>query len=96
MATVKAINAKVARLPGVRAFVQQSAEASGVRAATLLAQHHKTGAHRIVVKHRTGRKGLDSMVSIQGPAPGALELGHVARDGSEVEGLHILRRATEG
>ena len=59
------------------------------RARTKLAAHTKTGEHRI-----TQTKGkLDHYVNLEGEAPLSVEEGHHAKDGTWVEGLHVLRES---
>lgn len=86
----------VSHLLGVRASLAAEGSKIAARARVLLAQHRDTGAARI--EESSGR--LDRFVSLSDergyPAAGAIEYGHLRRDGTFVEGLHVMARAARG
>ncbi|MFC6090873.1 DUF5403 family protein [Saccharothrix lopnurensis] len=84
---------KIAHLDGVTAAVVEAAGPTLRRARALLAEHttDDDGEHHEVVL-RLGQK-TDAFVDLIGPAPVALEIGHVTPKGKMVEGRHILKRA---
>jgi hypothetical protein len=93
----KALNRKIARLPGVKAAVKAEAEAMTRTASGLLAQHRKTGAHHIELSKADSYRATDWYVSLVGKAAMAIETGHnnSGRYDSvpgRVAGLRILAR----
>ncbi|WP_051898620.1 DUF5403 family protein [Sciscionella sediminilitoris] len=90
MISSKRANKIVAQI--ARPAVAEVALEIGVKAERLLAEHHRSGEHRIEVDQNR----VDAYVSLVGPAAAAIELGHFAGykgERSKVEGLHVLTRA---
>lgn len=92
MATVfvevyKSANRLAARSAGVQARLDGIAQARSTMAKANLASHRDRGKHRIEVEK--GR--LDRYVNLVGPGALSVETGHVAKDGTVVQGLNILR-----
>lgn len=86
----KAFNARVARLPSVQAAVRSERDEIARRAEANFSSHDRPGGHKIT----TENKAPDAIVWLEGPAPRALEFGHVNhRTGKWVGGLNILGRA---
>lgn len=84
------IAAKVAHLPSVRAEVRAERDRIATRARSFFAGHDRPGGHKIT----TQDDELDAMVSLEGPAPLALEFGHWTPDHKRfVDGIHVLGRA---
>lgn len=84
----------VAHLEGVTAAVVAVAAAPVLRRARAILAEHTTdddGEHHEVVL-RLGAQ-TDAFVDLVGPAPAAVEFGHVTKNGKTVDGLHILKRA---
>lgn len=82
---------ELASLPGVKAAREELAGKIAAKAQTAFAVHDRPGGHKIGVKH----SGLNSLVYLEGPAPGALEYGHFTRGGGNwVEGIHVLGKAS--
>jgi hypothetical protein len=84
----------VAHLEGVKGAVVEVAAAPVLRRARALLAEHTTddeGEHH-EVQLRLGAQ-TDAFVDLVGPAPAALEKGHVTKSGQTVDGLHILKRA---
>lgn len=80
----------VAQLPGVQAAVAQVAARVEAKAQGNFAKHDRPGGHRIGMKKRS----VDYEVYLEGPAPGAVEFGHITRNGSKwVPGIHVLGKA---
>ncbi|MGZ3140802.1 DUF5403 family protein [Lentzea chajnantorensis] len=82
----------IAHLDGVTGAVVDAAAPILARARANLANRRDDGSHEVVL--RLG-SSTDAFVELVGPAPLALERGHYARDGSWVEGAHILRDAVQ-
>lgn len=83
----------LAKLPGVQAAVKSLGEDIKGRAQSAFASHNRPKGHRIGAKH----SGVDSIVYLEGPAPGALEFGHfTARGDKWVPGIHVLGKAARG
>lgn len=60
-----------------------------VRARERLAEHRKTGEHRITQT----KGGVDHFVNLEGPAAMAVEVGHHnVRTGEFTPGIHVLGR----
>ena len=77
----------IAELPGVRATIRRTADTHAAMAQAKLAAHRKTGAHTIGVIHMM----KNSVVWMEGPASGAVEFGHFARnDSTWVPGINAL------
>jgi len=84
---------KLAHLDGVTAAVVEAAGPTLRRARQLLAEHTSDGdGEHHEVQLRLGER-TDAFVDLVGPAPVALEIGHVSKNGKAVDGLHILKRA---
>ena len=84
----------VAHLEGVTAAVVEQGAGPVLRRARALLAEHTTdddGEHHEVVL-RLGVQ-TDAFVDLVGPAPAAVEIGHVTKNGKTVDGLHILKRA---
>ena len=82
----------VAQQPEVVAAVRKVRDEVAETAEALFASHDRPGRHEIT----TQDEKIDSLVSLDGPAPAAVEFGHWAGKGANhrfVEGLHILGRA---
>lgn len=80
----------VAHLDGVKAAVVLERDRIATVARELFAAHDHPGRHEIT----TGTGQTDAVVSLEGPAPLAVELGHWTKDHKKfVEGLHVLGRA---
>ena len=84
-----AFNARLAYSAGVQSAVRRERDAIAGRARASFASHDRPGGHTITTENNPP----DALVWLEGPAPVALEFGHVARDGSWVGGLNILARA---
>jgi hypothetical protein len=83
----------VAHLEGVKAAVVDVAAAPVLRRArAILAEHSTGGSDPHEIQLRLGAQ-TDAFVDLVGPAPAALEYGHVTPKGKAVDGLHILKRA---
>lgn len=88
-----------AHRPGVKVAVRAQAEEIAVRAKADLESHRDlTNGTNHEIEVETGK--LDSLVVMKGPAPWALEFGHIlsgwaAKDDQQgwVEGLFILHKA---
>ncbi|MCP3801852.1 DUF5403 family protein [Allokutzneria sp. A3M-2-11 16] len=76
---------------GVRHALIEHAEGIAATARADLGQHRHGGDARITRSRGT----VDSFVSLEDPAAEAIEFGHLAPDGTVVEGLHILTRAAD-
>lgn len=85
----KRFNARLARLPSVQSAVRSERDVIARRAEASFASHDRPGGHRIT----TENDAPDALVWLEGPAPRALEFGHVTRNGKWVGGLGILSRA---
>jgi hypothetical protein len=83
------VNRYIAHMPALVVEVRKAADEFALKAEGLFAAHDRPGGHSIEVTH----DGIDSLISLVGPAPLSVEYGHAAADGSHVEGLHILSRA---
>ncbi|MGW4114820.1 DUF5403 family protein [Actinosynnema sp. NPDC004786] len=84
----------IAHLDGVTAAVVELGAGPVLRRARALLTEHTTtgpGEHH-EVQLRLGEQ-TDAYVELVGPAPVALEYGHVTKNGKTVDGLHILKRA---
>lgn len=84
----------IAHLEGVKAAVVEVGAAPVLRRARAILAEHTTdddGEHH-EVQLRLGAQ-TDAFVDLVGPAPAALEKGHVTKNGKTVDGLHILKRA---
>ncbi len=90
MATVDAnANRIVAKLPAVKKAVRAQADSVAARAKSNLAGHRSTGAAKVTVTQ--GR--VDSFVNLEDDAAISIEHGHVADDGTAVQGIYALHRA---
>ncbi|WP_338932634.1 DUF5403 family protein [Streptomyces netropsis] len=78
----------VAHMPGVKAAVREELAARADRVRAVVEAHRRTGALASGLTVRTNR--VDSTVTLEDPAVVAINYGHVARDGSWVEGIHAL------
>lgn len=86
----------VARIVGRSSAMDAGARTVAAKAAAIAGQYRDTGAYiaSIEVSTTPGKQGvLDRLISATDPAAQAIEYGHVAPDGSWVEGLHIMERA---
>lgn len=81
----------VAHLRGVKDAVGEEAGEIATRARRVLAQHHYTGASRIVVT----TQDTDRIVWLVDRAALSIEFGHTTRHGRDVEGVHALGRAVD-
>lgn len=86
----RSINSDVARVREVQDKLDQVAQRIADRASALLAQHRHEGHARIV----SSRGRVDRFVSLDDergyPAAAAIEFGHLRKDGTFVEGIHVL------
>lgn len=84
-------NDTVAHLPGVRRALKKQANRIAAHAELELASHRHEGHAEITV---TRGDKVDYFVNLDDTrgdrAAAAIEFGHVAPDGSFVEGLHVL------
>ena len=86
------ISSIIAHDPGVTAAVRDVRDKVAGVAEGLFAPHDRPGRHEITKQDEK----VDALVSLEGPAPVAVELGHWSGTGAKrtyVEGLHILGRA---
>lgn len=98
-----AVNRIVSHLPGVKRAVRQKGRAIEKTAKALFAEHDRPGGHRIVGE----TQDTDFIVSLEGPAPAAVEFGRAGYISQETqvigeghfigpaEGLHVLGRAVD-
>lgn len=91
MATVNPrIAAIVAHMPGMVEAVRAERDRVASIAEALFAAHDNPGRHEITKQD----EDPDALVSLDGPAPAAVELGHWTPDRTKfVDGLHVLGRA---
>src|SRR5690606_15798559 len=71
----KMVNRRVVRQPGVRAATYEAAQEIGAKARANMARHRFHGNetdHEVTVT----RGRVDAFVNLEGPAPGAVEIGH--------------------
>lgn len=88
-----------ARIAGEDPEMDRVAAATASKARALAAAHKNTGkfAASITTERIKGKRGVtDRAVSATDPAALHIELGHTAKNGRWVEGLHILGRAAGG
>lgn len=79
----------VSRLSGVRSAVGEKGRGIAAKARADLARHRETGASKISTESRSP----DYLVHLDDVAAAAIEFGGVKRDGTVVQGLHILTNA---
>ena len=100
MATVyKGCNSGIAHMREVKVVVREHRDVIAVKAKALLAEHRRTGDHKI----RTLMEDTDGLVILEGRSPLSVEFGRQeyirsGPDGQQVYvgpmmGLHILGRA---
>jgi len=83
----KNLNRTIARHVDTQAALEAVQAERAARAEARLAQHRKTGTHRVT----TSRGQVDRFVSLEGPAALSLDVGfHHARSGEWVEGIHAI------
>lgn len=89
MAFVKpTVNKTVAHLPGVKARVREELDQRAARVRAVVEAHRLTGALSRSLEVRTNK--VDSTLTLEDPAVYAINYGHVAKDGSWVEGIHAI------
>lgn len=89
MADVKnGIERTVARMPGVRAGVRAELDKRAARVAAVVAMHRHTGA--LAAGTVVEARHIDSLVVMSDPLVRAINYGHIARDGSFVQGIHAI------
>lgn len=82
----------VAHMPEVHAAVLAERDRVARIAEALFAPHDDPGRHKITALDEPD----DGLVSLEGPAPLAVEFGHWTPDHkSHVEGIHVLTRAID-
>jgi hypothetical protein len=85
------LDSLVAHMGPVKRVVRQELEGRAARVQAVVSAHRDTGALSSSLEVRTNI--TDSTVSIEDRAVHAINYGHVAPDGSWVEGIHAIEAA---
>ncbi|MEU7639876.1 DUF5403 family protein [Streptomyces sp. NPDC039016] len=83
-----ALDARIARLPTVRAVVRAELDSRAARVQAVVDSHVRTGRLRASLRVETN--ATDSTVSLSHPEILAINYGHTAANGRFAEGIHAI------